>query len=372
MPAHQWELAQALEEGVGLRTSLAPVKIIAEGGRVTGLEVAAVRPGRDRASKVEVDITDTKVLKADTVILALGQRIDPSFHGGFLEMEGNGRIKTDGGGFAASVGGVFAGGDVVNGPATVVTAIAQGRKAASGIAAYFGDTPIPTFAETAAGETDRCGPLCFDDTALGESGAANSILPPVPLRTLYDEDRSNGIDAAMLQTEARRCFNCGCIAVNASDMATALLALGAAIRTTKRTIPADAFFAAAVRRTTVLEKDELVTSIECPPPAGEFFMEYRKFRPRKTIDFPVLSIAVNILRNAGTVKNARIVLGAMGAVPMRAAEAERFLEGKTIDEETAAKAAELALADAKGLAENGYKIHIAKAYIKRSILAALR
>jgi CO/xanthine dehydrogenase FAD-binding subunit len=337
-----------------------------------GLEAAAVRPGRDRASKVEVDLTNTKVLKADTVILALGQRINPSFHEGFLEMEGNGRIKTDGSGFAASVGGIFAGGDVVNGPATVVNAIAQGRKAAAGIAAYFGDAPIPAFAETTAGETDRRGPLCFDDTALRESAAADSMPPPVPVRTLYDEDRPNGIDAAMLQAEARRCFNCGCIAVNASDMATALLALGAAIRTTKRTIPADEFFAAAVRRTTVLEKDELVTSIECPAPAGEFFMEYRKFRPRKTIDFPVLSVAVNILMNDGTVKHARIVLGAMGTLPMRAAEAERFLEGKAIDDQTAAKAAELALADAKGCAENGYKIPIAKAYIKRSILAAVR
>jgi CO/xanthine dehydrogenase FAD-binding subunit len=326
-----------------------------------------------------VDLADTKVLKADTVILALGQRINTSFHEGFLEMEGNGRIKTDSNGFAASVGGVFAGGDVVNGPATIVKAIAQGRKAAAGIAAYFGDAPIPAFAETTAGETDRrahttagSGTLCFDDTALMESAAVNTMLPAVPARALYDEDRPNGIDAAALRGEARRCFNCGCIAVNASDMAAALLALGAVIRTTKRTIPADAFFAASVRSTTVLEKDELVTSINCPAPADGSFMVYRKFRPRKTIDFPVLSVAVNILRNGGTIKNARIVLGAMGALPVHAAGAESYLAGKTIDEQTAAEAAELALADAKELAENGYRIQIAKAYIKRSILAAVR
>jgi NADPH-dependent glutamate synthase beta subunit-like oxidoreductase/CO/xanthine dehydrogenase FAD-binding subunit len=379
MPAHEWELAQALEEGVGLQTSLAPLKVISEGGKVAGLKAAATRPGKDRASKVEIDLADTKVLKADTVIFALGQKIDASFHEGFLETESNGRIKTDGGSFATSVRCVFAGGDVVNGPTTVVEAIAQGRKAASGITVYLGDAPIPTFAETTADETDRRAyataggrALCFDDTALTESGAVKSTLPPVSARTLYDEDLPDGIDTTPLRTEAQRCLNCGCVAVNASDMATALLALGATIKTTKRTIPADEFFAAGVRRTTVLEKDELVTRIDCPAPAGEFFMEYRKFRPRKSIDFPVLSVAVNIVRNGKTIKNARIALGAMGALPMRAAGAEGFLEGKPIDEQTAAKAAELALAEAKELAENGYKIQIARAYIKRSILAAVR
>lgn len=70
----------------------------------------------------------------------------------------------------------------------------------------------------------------------------------------------------------------------------------------------------------------------------------------------------------GRIQNASIVLGAVAPVPIRAEEAEKYLKGKTVSEETAEEAAELALKHAEPLAQNEYKVQIAKTLIKRSIM----
>lgn len=62
-------------------------------------------------------------------------------------------------------------------------------------------------------------------------------------------------------------------------------------------------------------------------------------------------------------REARLALGALAPFPVRAYEAEEFLQGRKIDEETAAQAAELALAGARPLSRNGYKVVIAKTLI---------
>jgi len=68
-------------------------------------------------------------------------------------------------------------------------------------------------------------------------------------------------------------------------------------------------------------------------------------------------------------RNARLALGAVAPAPVRAKTAEEFLQGRTIDEDTTIRASGLALAGARPLGRNAYKIVIARAIIKRAILA---
>jgi CO/xanthine dehydrogenase FAD-binding subunit len=172
-----------------------------------------------------------------------------------------------------------------------------------------------------------------------------------------------------MKGEANRCFNCGCVAVSPSDLAPALIALRARIKTTSRTVSAEEFFTVGPKRSTILRPGELVTEIQIPAPRPGSKQVYLKFRTRKAIDFPIVGVAAVINVQAEKVTDARVVLGAVAPVPLRAREAEDFLRGKVLGEDVADKAAALALKGALPLGRNGYKAQIAKALVKRAILA---
>jgi len=161
-----------------------------------------------------------------------------------------------------------------------------------------------------------------------------------------------------------------CIAVNPSDTAPALVALNATIKTNKRDIPAEDFWAVAIPGSTVLEEDEIVTEIQVPAPPSGAKSAFFKTAIRKSIDFPIVKCAAMI---SGS--DARICLNAVYNKPYRATKGEDAIKGKTINEENADAAAEAALSEANGLpgrADNPgtkYKIQIAKAMVKRAILA---
>jgi xanthine dehydrogenase YagS FAD-binding subunit len=72
----------------------------------------------------------------------------------------------------------------------------------------------------------------------------------------------------------------------------------------------------------------------------------------------------------GTVSSARVCLGAVAPVPWRSAAAEAAITGKAITEEVAAMAGERAVADARPLSQNRYKVQLARTAVKRAILAA--
>jgi len=74
--------------------------------------------------------------------------------------------------------------------------------------------------------------------------------------------------------------------------------------------------------------------------------------------------------NGDAVRSARVVMGAVAPVPWRSEAAEAALVGKTVNEETAAAAADAALRGAKPLSQNAYKIQVAKTAVKRAILHA--
>ncbi|MDD4230531.1 MAG: FAD binding domain-containing protein [Dehalococcoidales bacterium] len=158
-----------------------------------------------------------------------------------------------------------------------------------------------------------------------------------------------------------------CIAVNPSDTAPALVSLNATIKTTKRDIAADDFWAVSIPGSTVLEADEVVTEIVIPAFSGK--SSFIKYALRKSIDFPVVNCATAISNS-----QARICLNAVYNKPYRATAAEEIVNGKTIDESLAEEAGTAAVSKAMAMPATGtnpgnkWKVQIAKTLVKRTIL----
>ncbi len=96
---------------------------------------------------------------------------------------------------------------------------------------------------------------------------------------------------------------------------------------------------------------------------------YRQQSERHEFDWALVSCAAAANVKDGKIYDARVALGAVSPVPYMVTEAHHYLEGQTLNEETASKAADLILKDAKPLAQNGYKIPLAHTLIRRTLLA---
>ncbi len=156
----------------------------------------------------------------------------------------------------------------------------------------------------------------------------------------------------------------GCMAVNPSDTAPALVALNAKIVTSKRTINAEEFWAVKIPRSTVLDNDEIVTEIQVPGPAFGVKSAFVKFALRSSIDFPIVNCAAAV--GGGT---ARICLNAVYNRPYRATKAEEAISGKSIDVASAEAAGAAAVLGAKAMTLNKWKIQLAAGMVKKAILA---
>ncbi|MFH1124158.1 MAG: FAD-dependent oxidoreductase [Pseudomonadota bacterium] len=142
MPAHREEVEEALREGVRLEYLTAPVKVIAPAGRVKGLECKKTALGdagvSGRRRPVPVEGSEF-VLEADAVISAIGQEPDvPEVMKG-LNAIPEGVLTLDPETMLTGVAGVFAAGDFLNGSATVVEAMASGKRAARVVDRYLSD-----------------------------------------------------------------------------------------------------------------------------------------------------------------------------------------------------------------------------------------
>ncbi|MDR1043167.1 MAG: FAD-dependent oxidoreductase [Clostridiales Family XIII bacterium] len=364
MPAYDEEIEDALSEGVKLITNVTPVKITTTNAGVNSVTAAACLSGEGggRNARLAVDSENTIDIEADAVIMAIGQKVSEDLFPAAAPQDKSGRITVTAETGATNKKGIFAAGDAVTGPATVVEAIAGGRKAAHGIHAYLtGESTGALQPDTASGE-----PLRFDPSCIAPSKPAAPKAAAYETRTLDGEDVASLSDPDT-RAEAARCFNCGCVAVTPSDIAPALVALGADIATTTRRIPADEFFRAGIASSTALEAGEIVTSIFIPYPPPDAAQKYQKFRTRKAIDFPVASVASVISGAGGTIESARIVLGGAAPTPYRAEAAEATIIGKPRAAETAEAAGRAAVEDMCGLAENGYKIKVFKALVRRAV-----
>ncbi len=131
LPAWDWEIEEAAEEGIGLFTRWGPVEIKSDNGGVTGLLARRCTRVFDEQGRFAptYDDTETREFSADIVVLAIGQ--DPSSSAfECCGLSGDRTIEVDKSTLQTRMAKVYAGGDVVSGPASVIEAIAAGRKAA--------------------------------------------------------------------------------------------------------------------------------------------------------------------------------------------------------------------------------------------------
>jgi glutamate synthase (NADPH/NADH) small chain len=142
LPARKEEVGHAKEEGIEFCLLNNPVRIVGnEQGWVTGLECVKMELGEPDASgrRSPVAIKDSNyVLEVDEVIMAIGQGPNPLIHQTTPDLEVNrrGNIVADENG-ATSMPGVYAGGDIVTGAATVISAMGAGKRAAAAIDEYL-------------------------------------------------------------------------------------------------------------------------------------------------------------------------------------------------------------------------------------------
>jgi glutamate synthase (NADPH/NADH) small chain len=143
MPARAEEAHHAEEEGIDFRLLTNPIKVVGdENGWVTGLEVVKQQLGEPDASgrRRPMDIPGSNyIIDVDVVIVAIGQGPNPILtqSGAGLELRKSGNIVADTETGKTSRKGVFAGGDIVTGAATVILAMGAGRKAAAAMDEYL-------------------------------------------------------------------------------------------------------------------------------------------------------------------------------------------------------------------------------------------
>lgn len=167
--------------------------------------------------------------------------------------------------------------------------------------------------------------------------------------------------------------------VSASRFAPALIAWGARVRIIgphekqEEWLPLERFFFSPrieSQGVTVLKPGQLISHIWLPE-AGTVQSASYEVLQLNGLDWPQAAAAACLAVEGGFICEARIVLGHVAPVPWVAAQAAQLLIGHALNEETAAAAADAALADATPLSNNGYKVQMARAAVKRALLRAV-
>jgi xanthine dehydrogenase YagS FAD-binding subunit len=159
-----------------------------------------------------------------------------------------------------------------------------------------------------------------------------------------------------------------------SDMATALMVYKASVTAKgprgEREIPLFQYYVlpdVALDRESVLDADEVVTKITVPGPPKDARSTYMKFKERASYDFALGAVAVSLVLEGSTIKEASVVLGGVAPTPWPSPEASAALVGQEMGPEAWKAAGEAAVADAVPLENNGYKVHLIKGVLYRAL-----
>ncbi len=209
MPAELEEIEEAEEEGVVFRFLRNPAEFVGENGKLSAVKLQVMELGEPDASGRRSPIPvegSFELLKADTVIEAIGQSLDFSGIEG-LEYNRRGNIVADESSFATSIEGVFAVGDATNrGAGIAISAIGEANKAAAVVDSYLnGD--IISYKNSFISER------ALDAIDFSVYNKATRI--DIPKRSAdvrrNDFDAVNlELDEAAVRAEASRCLECGC------------------------------------------------------------------------------------------------------------------------------------------------------------------
>jgi len=206
MPAESEEIDEAENEGIEIHILATPVKILAANDRVTGMRCVRMELGEPDASgrRRPVPVKDSEFdMEVDNVIMALGQGVDKEALPKELEYTNWGTIKVDQITLGTNIEGVFAGGDVVSGPADVISAVAAGKEAAISIDRHLRGVDLK---EGRPQKRERV-------KEVSKKGVKTKARPEMPKlgldkRSGFDEVEL-GFDEKTAIEEAKRCLNCG-------------------------------------------------------------------------------------------------------------------------------------------------------------------
>ncbi|MBN1887366.1 MAG: FAD-dependent oxidoreductase [Thermoflexales bacterium] len=215
MPAHDWEVRDAAEEGIEVMPSRTFKEITGQDGRVTGVRAAQVdfrgfvegRPDFDEIAGTE------ELIPCDVVIFAIGQKPDLTPLGGKIDTLRGRTVAVDPDTLATSVPGIFSGGDAVSGTSFVVDAIAAGHKAARAIDAWLCQ---PAAWPPALEKVERLPTAELDEAqaraliaAKSQSPRAETAKRPAAERKRDFDEIEPALSEAQAIEEARRCLECG-------------------------------------------------------------------------------------------------------------------------------------------------------------------
>lgn len=213
MPAYESEIEEALEEGVNITYLASPVEILVKDNKVTGLRCIKMELGEPDASgrRRPIPIEGSEFdIESDIVFPAIGQVPDLT---PFKEIEGlefnerQGTIKVNPETFATSREGVFAGGDAVLGPATVIEAISNGKKAALFIDAFINGAEKPRKPPVPIRRM-KVEKLEISEEKMEQLKRPEMPLLPINKRKITFEQVELGFTEEVARDEAQRCLRC--------------------------------------------------------------------------------------------------------------------------------------------------------------------
>ncbi|MDY6836909.1 MAG: NAD(P)-binding protein [Thermodesulfobacteriota bacterium] len=209
MPAAPEEIEEAVAEGVHLSVLTSPVEVLGEDGKVTALRCMENRLGQPDANgrrSPDPMAGSEFVLDVDMVIAAIGQAPESSFFAQELELDQRShRIVVNEAG-ATVCPGVFAGGDAVTGPATVIQAIAAGKERACAIDLYLKKKWHPVPGPARSDERERLSSAIIEKTRKFER--AKKICLPMDRRLKGFEEVEAVLTEDRAISEALRCLHC--------------------------------------------------------------------------------------------------------------------------------------------------------------------
>ncbi len=211
MPAEKEEINEAEKEGIKIHYLAAPAKIIGENNKVTGLECTKMKLGKpDESGRARpIAIKDSEfIIEADVIIPAISQEPDLSFlpkdHN--IDISRWNTFTANENTMATNIPGIFAGGDAVTGPNTVIDAIAQGHVAAKSIERFInGEALEQTDSRTKPIETE----IKIDLKNRPKTKRADIPMQKISERKNSFQEVEYGFDEATAIAEAQRCLRCG-------------------------------------------------------------------------------------------------------------------------------------------------------------------
>jgi heterodisulfide reductase subunit A len=214
MPAYPEEIEGAREEGVEFSYLTAPVGIQSEKGKLTGFECIQTELGPPDASgrRRPVPVKGSEfIIDCDAVIPAIGQKIDLTWVEGApdLELTSRNTFRVNPYTLQTSIANIFAAGDAVTGPATVIEAVAAGHKAVTAMHLFMNGEDLDRLVQEAALKQP---PGTNWQAISKEADHVPRVVPthlnPVQRTTSFDEV-DTGFSEEAAQKEAARCVDCG-------------------------------------------------------------------------------------------------------------------------------------------------------------------